>query len=336
MFGIGGWGRRWFDDLLELARRGLIELTVVDLYEEPPDVLKDPLKEGLVRYLPWDKALALPDLEIAIVVVPAKKHAEVIETILDFAQPKWVLCEKTAGDSLSDFCRILDACERKGSKFVMCDHYILRKAVQHLLHESEKLAGLGEVSGIEAYMIEEKATGPDQEANKDMLIHTLDVVHILFPRSEFIPSEAFISQAKREPNADVTYTLSFGGLRFQGKGEGLCLHEVGKQLFNRKEIIIKAEAGTLKIDLTTNRVALFKEDGDEKEWYRSPNVWSYKNLILKVINDSAVEELPIFGALPPLFVLRSWIELEEVRRMAKELPPYERGRLPRIKEVMRV
>jgi len=316
LFGVGQWAHEgWLQTLLDAAEKERIELYVVDLPQTSPPALRDDPRAGLATYVSWEDRARIGPLDLAVVAVPAKAHQDVIRSIASvLGLNRWLICEKPAGDSLLDFCSIWSFCGRLGWRFAVSDHYVVRPAVQALLcGEDRGDPSVADVSRVFAYMLETKETGPAQDAELDMLVHPVNLLHLFFPGSAFVPRRAFLARAAENPHANVTYVLTDGHLA-SAAGAIPCQIEVGKQLpADRKEILIQTREGTVEIDLSP-----------------APS-WRYATLVKKILEeDPAPEALADCGALAGSLMLRTWVSLASVQHLGKWLFPYAKGEYPEL------
>lgn len=299
LFGWGEWSKKsWFPVLVTLARRDVLNLTVVERWQVAPKELSALEQERVLNYLPWEslvKSQVTPIWKVAFVVVNAHNHATVIHWLLEKVKSCTVIvCEKPCGESLEEANAIFDACRRRGIILLVADHYLLRPPVQHLIGNPQPLLSIGEMVQITAVMNESKETGPNQGAITDMLIHLLDLLLILFPGAHFAPDTAYIARARHNAHTeDETYTLAQGSLIHNRCSVPYQL-ECGKQLAeDRKELCFVGAKGRLHLDLISNSLTLTLNHESSKEvslkW--SPS-WSYARLILKCLTLSSSNQVP--------------------------------------------
>jgi len=318
LFGLGYWSKQhWLPPLLQLVKSGHVELYLLDLFEIPPANLDSVLHESFVSYIPWSRQTQLTGIEVVIVVVPAKEHQRTVREILgSLKQLRYLICEKPAGDSLLDFSQIAYDCIRTATKLIVTDHYLLRPSVQALLRDQDRLKRIRTATTVKAYMLEERAEGPpEQDVNLDMLIHPLDLLHTLFPKSRFNAERSLFARAIDRPHAKVTYCLTEGGLDYDGRVIA-CRIEVGKQLRDDKRIVFTTPA-----DEETLSLALEKRDSDR--------VWSYHPLLKSLLVGGRQNgDLAILGGLSYVALLSVWNEMENVRAQPTTIERYRAGTPP--------
>ncbi len=310
LLGVGKWGtERWLPALASLVQTGRITLSLADVETQPPDRLLKYLKLPGISYVPWRGRSLLQDLDAVVIAVPAKKHYEVIRELLFRTRKlKKVVCEKPAGDSLAEFCRIAAACKSADVDLTVVDHYLLRPSVQRRLGQVSAPGHSAVPTCVDAYMLEAKREGPpEQDANLDMLVHPLNVIHALLPGTRLVVDRAIFGRALDRPHANVTYCLVQGVLEARGTRIP-CRIEVGKQVRDDKRIVLEGQP-EIGLSAATN--------------------WSYVPLLEALLLDGgAPKALEQLGGLSANHMLQTWTELEEVRSQLHVIERYSVGNPP--------
>lgn len=350
LFGLGTWGKLyWAGPLLQMADEGRIRLTLVDKPDQAPwwvrtnrgdfieirtsdlekhDEGDEPVNPKLpdltsritgeqLRYVSATTPEELRDLDAAIVVTGAWDHLTTIRSILsNCPNLRYLICEKPCGDSLLQFSEVLALCQDADVQLVVTDHYLLRPNVQTWLADPSIQEDLCTTSNIEAFMLEEKSEGPpDQDANLDMLIHPLNLLHTLLPNSRLDPEKICMGRGLQKPHAAITYCLVEGEL-ISRQGTIPCQIEVGKQLSNQK---------TLLFDTLSSRMILDLGEG----FPFMKGVWAYRGLLDAVLLHQVTDEsLRRFGGIPGPSMLRVWAEMERIRDNVTTIRRYHLGTSP--------
>jgi len=309
LFGFGEWSKKhWFPVLANLARWGILSLTVVERWQIIPSELSGLAQEGVLDYLAWESCFeseAALSWKVAFVITSANAHAQVIHRLLEkVSSLKVIVCEKPCGESLNQAQAIFGACQRAGITLLIADHYLLRPPVQHLLIDPQPLLSIGELVQITAAINESKPTGPNQGVIADMLVHLLDVLLAFFPGAQFTPVSAYIAQGlSHAHNGHETYAFAIGRLYIPNRLSVPCYLECGKQLAeDRKAVTFMGREGTLHLDLIGNSLSLTRKKTDHgrdaratfsKGVYLKWNpTWSYARLILKSLSLSSPNLVP--------------------------------------------
>jgi predicted dehydrogenase len=285
LFGCGMWGQKqWLPVLVQLARWGVIHLTVVDRGDVAPAALAALAQEGVLEYRSWGafEAAVVPDVwQIAFVVTSATAHLPVIRRLVERVPSlQVVVCEKPCGESYSQMAAAAAVCQHAGVRLLVTDHYLLRPPVQYLLKYPQILRRIGEVVRITVAMNETAHTGPAQGVVADMAVHLLNVLCTLFPGAKFVPETAFTAQALHHPHTDEeTYCFSVGQLHIPGFSPVPCTLECGKQLeSNYKALIIVGTHGRMHLNLIANTLTLSLNHAPEEVFQWNPD-WFYARLI---------------------------------------------------------
>jgi len=324
LLGVGIWGQHaWLPPLVRLAAAGTLRLTAVDLPESPsalklePRLLESTVRRGHATYRSWNERKRLSDAQLAVIAVPARKHLEVLKGLLA-ASPRLcrVICEKPGGDSLAEFEEMALLCEKRGIDLLVVDHYLLCDPIRSLLLGHRRPEGIDEVERIEAYLLETRADGPAQDANLDMLVHVVNLLHTLYPHSRLVPFEARFAQALDRPHASVTHAWVRGTLRHSRREIPVWI-EVGKQMReDRKRLVLRQSAPKRDLRFELGSGSL-------------PNVAQepYAGILERAISavPSSNVRLPV-GVLAPTEARRTWEELEAVRRIATIARRYRAGK----------
>jgi predicted dehydrogenase len=292
LLGFGEWSRaNWFPILAELARWGVIDLTVVERreYLAEQTELQTLEQNGVLRRLAWEDR-AETDIaarwRIAYIVTGAATHQHVIQELLKQCPGlKVIICEKPCGDGLGQALDIFDCCSQRGVALFVADHYLLRPGIQYLLTHSELLGLIGRPVRIIAKLNEAKDGGPSQGVIADLLIHLLNVLLVLFPGANFTPDVAYTAQALNISDTEQeTYTLAIGSLTMPDGYTADCELEGGKQLVSdNKSIVLIGSEGCLEVDLIHNTLVLRSKNRTEViQPCKTP--WSYARLILKSLS----------------------------------------------------
>src|SRR4029077_10057975 len=151
------WSRsRWFPVLSQLARWGVIDLTVVERWarENSPAELLALEQEGVLRYLSWEGRLestVSARWRAAYVVTNAAAHHSVIHTLLEESPNlRVIVCEKPCGEDINQALDSFDALHTRGVSLLMADHYLLRPGIQFLPTRPELQSSIGELVQITA------------------------------------------------------------------------------------------------------------------------------------------------------------------------------------------
>jgi predicted dehydrogenase len=297
LFGWGEWSRqKWFPVLVQLARWGIIKLTVVDQWarQAVPAELSALEEERVLEYSPWDccfESASRPEWKVAFVITSASAHAQVIHQLLERAPNlNTIVCEKPCGESLQQAQELFHACQRRSVTLLVADHYLLRPPVQHLLVDPQPLQAIGELIEVRAALNESKTTGPAQGVIADLMIHLLDILLALFPGAQIVPDTASIARAEQNAHIeDETYAVAVGNLFVPNRSPAPCYLECGKQLAeDRKEVTIIGEKAKLHLDLIDNTLSLTTNHKSSKEVHLKWNpTWSYARLILNCLSLSS-------------------------------------------------
>jgi predicted dehydrogenase len=291
LYGWGEWSRaKWAPILVDLARRHMIILTVVDCWPvaEIPDDLLALVLEGVLRYHAWkdefETDIAASWL-VAFVVTSPAAHQEVIHRLLDkAAQLERIVVEKPSGQSLEQALDIFDSCEKLGLTLIIVDHFLLRPAVQFLISYRELLRWIGKPMTIVASIVEARLTGPPQGVIADLLVHLINLLVAIFPGARFEPHQAFIANALEADTRYENYVLAMGSLKLPNGQEIFCEIEAAKCLEDRKSVTVIGSNGKLQLDLISNTLTVACEGQNLKEvsleWGKS---WTYETLILWII-----------------------------------------------------
>lgn len=349
LFGLGTWGRLyWAGPLLEMAKQGFVQLTLVDKSSESPwwfrdavaaeveihvpdlekcceaDDLTNPtlpdhtilLSHEQLRYASSSSIDGLRDLEAAIVVTGAWDHLAVIRSIFAMCPHlTYLICEKPCGDSMLEFIEIYSLCRDAGVQLVVTDHYLLRPNVQTWLSDPEYLVSVGQASVIEAFMLEAKSDGPpDQDANLDMLVHPLNLLHALCPSGRLEPDRVCKGRGLMNPHAAVTYCF-VEGCWVCSEGRIPCRIEVGKQLEDKKELVFGTSETPRELQL-----------GSGSPWARG--VWAYRKLLDAVLLNAASSELRMLGGISGFEMLKVWAEMTRIRNAGPRIQRYGQGVRP--------
>jgi len=285
LFGCGTWGKKqWLPVLVQLARWGVIHLTVVDRWHVAPAELAALAQEGVLEYRSWDdfEAAVVPYCwQVAFVVTSATAHLHVIRRVVERVPSlQVVVCEKPCGESHAQMAEAVAVCQHAGVRLLVTDHYLLRPPVQYLLKRPHLLRDLGQVVRITAAMNETAHTGPTQSVVADMAVHVLNVLGTLFPGAEFVPETAFLAHALHNAHTDEeTYCFCLGQLHLPAAPPVPCTLECGKQLeTDTKELTIIGTHGRVQLNLVANTLTLSTNQNSEEVLQWSPE-WFYARVI---------------------------------------------------------
>jgi predicted dehydrogenase len=294
LFGGGGeWStRHWLPVLAQLARDGKIYLTVVELrpLSECPLNLQVLQRDGLLRYLTWgdfEKSAQGP-WRLAIVVTSPSSHCHVIRTVLRHAPDvKIVIIEKPCGDVIEQALEIFGACDRRGVALLIADHYLLKPGVQFLIGRPDILNSIGEPVEIVAVIDESRLGGPQQDVIKDLIVHLINLMCVLYPGAHFTPNTAFTAQVLNSAVAGrETFTHAIGRLNLKDGSAVECDLEAAKGIvIDKKSMTLVGTKGRIELDFINNslKIALKMKNSTEvnMQWQIQ---WSYKPLILKSLS----------------------------------------------------
>jgi predicted dehydrogenase len=292
LIGLGRWGRdRYFPVLVQLARWGVIDLTLVEQYpiSKAPSEVLDLESVGLLRFRNWAAPIEADVAalwQVAFVVTDASSHRLVIRRLLEEAPNlRTIVCEKPCGDSLEQFLDIDADCKRHGVVLVVADHFLLRPAVRFLIANVEWLRSIGTPSSIVASITESGGNGPSQGVIADLAVHLVNILFLLFPGASFTLSHAYLARVVDGTHGrSEDYTLAIGVLNLEGGSTIPCELEVGKRVGDDKSVTIVAPKGRLKLDLIGHRLTLLATGRELQEvilqWEGN---WNYGPLILSSI-----------------------------------------------------
>lgn len=285
LFGCGTWGQKqWLPVLVQLARWGVIHLTVVDRGRVTPTALAALEQEGVLEYRSWDafEATVVPCLwQVAFVVTSATAHLHVIRRLVELVPSlQVVVCEKPCAESYAQMAEAVAVCQHVGVRLLVTDHYLLRPPVQYVLKHPHLLRHIGEVVRITVAMNETAHTGPAQGVVADMAVHLLNVLCALFPGAQFVPETACIAHALQSPHTDEeTYCVSVGQLHIPSALPVPCALECGKQLkSDQKALTIVGTHGRMHMNLIANTLTLSTPHNSEEVLQWNPD-WCYARLI---------------------------------------------------------
>lgn len=297
LFGCGVWSKKnWLPILVQLAQWCLVQLTVVDRWREVPAELATLIQEGVLDYLSWDRfesATGPWSWQIAFVVTSPEAHLRVIRSLVRRVPTlRIVVCEKPCGEDRAQMYAAVEACRRAGVPLFISDHYLLRPSVQQTLKHPHLLRDIGAIVRISAAMNEASATGPAQGVIADMAVHLINVLLMLFPGAEFVPNTAFVAHAMHNSHTNgETYCFCIGRLLMPSGPSVPCELECGKQLEDRKEVLLVGTQGKVLLNLSANTLTISTNNPRSEEvqlqWHPT---WSYARLVFLTL--SSLTTLP--------------------------------------------
>ena len=316
LFGLGFWGTsHWIPSLLSAMDAVSFRACLVDISGSVPPGIRQYVEDDRLRYLPWRRAAGLEKLEGAIICTTAASHAMVGRLLASReAPPKWILCEKPGGDSHEEFRELRDCCLQKDIDLGFVDHYLLKSDVRKVLGSPDGLHTLENATSVEFTMLETQSAGPRGEpANVVMLVHGLNLLHALGPKSLLKPTGALFARATEDAYEEVTYVHVAGKLALSGSEIPVTL-EAGKQMHHiEKAIRLKYSSGrTLCVELGRGLP------------------WSYRDTIVHAMSGHTPTEHShgsvCVGVLDPELMDQVWGELERIAYTASgEVATYQPG-----------
>lgn len=280
LVGFGSWAKKRFFPILKVFHEwGVIELTVIDLFERPPDLPRT------IDYMPWSVwGREKRACRVAFVVCSSQAHFEVCRELMELPSLKVLVCEKPFCVKRAEAVEIFKVAKNQRVSVIICDHYLLREEAAAV--NAENIRSLGRIVKVRGCLNEKTADGPHIGVGVvlDLMIHLIDWLHILFPQGRFEPKDTMIS-----PSSDGDYPVYawVSGHYYWLNGCFPVDLESGKEMpEDEKSIEILGTEGEIRINLKEHRLQIKNQEGVQiKEW--KDKEWNYSRLIL----------LALFGSL---------------------------------------